>query len=417
MTGAPYRLSPEGLRRALSVAEPPLYVYLTDALRGRVAEIIRCLEGEFPADRIRLYLPIFTNPCLPLLAELTSLDRRIGVLSNTIPELAAANAYFRRPETPLVFAGGTLWPQQVQQVCASADAYFATSTRNLATAVHHARPGLLVGARLDMFDGDGVGLRPQALLDFVASREEIAPWLHGLHAYVGPSRSAAAALRAAAAAMMSVAAQLPQCVELDLSGGWPFAYEHATAEAPSADVEWRQLVSDLRKLWDEYSGESRGWTLSWEPGRYLFAPVGSFVCRVMETRSTGAVTSEVFVDASFVQMPAPKLKGRSHRVVCHGSDGTVKRGAERFCRLRGATGLSTDYLLPQPVPLVVPEPGDLLVISDVGAYGRAGSYNFLGVQLPPEVEIVGDTARLLRARQTEQHLLDLLPSRPSDPSS
>jgi diaminopimelate decarboxylase len=51
--------------------------------------------------------------------------------------------------------------------------------------------------------------------------------------------------------------------------------------------------------------------------------------------------------------------------------------------------------------------GDIVVVSDVGAYGAAMGHTYLRRPLPPEVLIDGDHWRIIRRRQTLDELLAL----------
>jgi len=58
----------------------------------------------------------------------------------------------------------------------------------------------------------------------------------------------------------------------------------------------------------------------------------------------------------------------------------------------------------RPLPPV--EPGALLAVLQAGAYGFAMSSNYNGRPKPAEVLIDGNTFRIIRQRQTYEHLLD-----------
>ena len=121
---------------------------------------------------------------------------------------------------------------------------------------------------------------------------------------------------------------------------------------------------------------------------------------------TGMRAVDVHVDASFTQVPAPKIRGRQHKAVVLDPQGKLKKGPKYEARLCGSTTLSTDQLLPRPILIPEVEAGDLIVILDVGAYGRAGSYNFLGKTQPPEILLENTGWRLVRQRQRADHLLE-----------
>lgn len=399
-------LRPVDLLRAVATVDPPFYVYRSEDMKERLRDMLDTLRRCFEPAPVRLYLPVFSNPCLPLLWDLCSIDSCVGLLVNSIPEAAAVVAY-RSARSRLLFAGGTLSSERVLRACAAADVFLAASVGNLTEAlkIHQAS----VGVRLALLPGKSVGIAPEHLREYLSKNSTAAERISTVHAYVGPSFVTPEALTSAAGLLLDLAASLPACREVNFSGGWPFDYAH-TPRSPSDDARWLRYLESIRMLLERNASLSDKLTLSWEPGKFLLAPGGSFVCRVVEVEDTGPLSVDVHLDASFVQIPAPKIKGRLHRTFVHSGDGSPRADAVTLCRLRGNTGLSTDVVFTEPLPLPRPVPGDLLVVDDVGAYGRAGSYNFLGVQLPPELDVRADVVRILRGRQPELHLLEHIPT-------
>jgi diaminopimelate decarboxylase len=67
---------------------------------------------------------------------------------------------------------------------------------------------------------------------------------------------------------------------------------------------------------------------------------------------------------------------------------------------------STDTFARDRVLLPV-EPGDLMIIRDVGAYGSSMGSTYLRRPLPPEVLVDGDSWKVIRRRQTLEDMLRL----------
>jgi len=81
-------------------------------------------------------------------------------------------------------------------------------------------------------------------------------------------------------------------------------------------------------------------------------------------------------------------------------------GSEAPVDIVGPICESTDaYARDRSFPPV--EVGDLVVVSDVGAYGAVMGHTYLRRPLPPEVLIDGDQWRIIRRRQTLDELLAL----------
>jgi diaminopimelate decarboxylase len=199
---------------------------------------------------------------------------------------------------------------------------------------------------------------------------------------------------------------MPGLREVNFSGGWPFDYSEIDSPLPSSRTEFTSSLKMLNSECATALATSNVRTLVWEPGKFLLAAHGYYFCRVIEVDETTAGHFDVHLESSFTHLPALKLKGRQHGLNLLDSGLHVKKGDGVFCRLRGMSGLSTDFIMPGKVLMPRPLPGDIVAIHDVGVYGWAGSYNFLGMQRPAEYALSNGKLRLLRRQQDAQHLLE-----------
>jgi diaminopimelate decarboxylase len=72
---------------------------------------------------------------------------------------------------------------------------------------------------------------------------------------------------------------------------------------------------------------------------------------------------------------------------------------------------SGDFLAKER-PFPPTKPGDLLAVTQAGAYGFAMSSNYNGRRRPAEVLVEGDKFCVIRQRQQWQHLVDGCPTNP-----
>ena len=165
-------------------------------------------------------------------------------------------------------------------------------------------------------------------------------------------------------------------------------------------------------LWDTARREAEALVghplaLELEPGRYLVAESAVLLAEVRAVKRAGA-NRFVLVDAGFNELMRPAMYGAYHAMSLLGRGGptqpTVVAGP--LCEsgdvfTQGAGG----EVLTRELPAA--EVGDLLAIHDAGAYGASMSSNYNSRPLAAEVLVDGDTARLIRRRQTVEELLAL----------
>ena len=140
-----------------------------------------------------------------------------------------------------------------------------------------------------------------------------------------------------------------------------------------------------------------GLELTIEPGRYLVAPAGVLLSKVLHVKY--GARGHVIADAGMADLLRPALYGAKHPVRVLGKaeqtmtvdvDGPLCENADRLAR---------DVTLPRA------EPGDLLVIGEAGAYGFTMASNYASSLRPAEVVVQGGKPRLVRHRETVDDLL------------
>jgi diaminopimelate decarboxylase len=150
-----------------------------------------------------------------------------------------------------------------------------------------------------------------------------------------------------------------------------------------------------------------------EPGRYPVAGMGILVCRVHDVKATqdndkGKGNRFVMVDAGFCDLVRPAMYGAYHHI------SIVGKGAGRapeplvvagpLCE-SGDVFTRDEHELLDPRLLPRPEPGDLLVLHDAGAYGAAMSSNYVSQGRVPQVLWDEGRATLIARRETVDDLV------------
>lgn len=284
----------------------------------------------------------------------------------------------------------------------------------IAAAAGRVQPVLLRAAvseaarleRVRLVGDDGAGKFGMDAADLrIAAREALAsPWLDllGLHAFGASNLLDGGALAAHVEATVEMARAL--AVEagcalrlVDAGGGLGIPYE-----AQDESLDLAQLGDRLGSLAARMSASpvTAQTRVLLEPGRFLVAPAGAYVARVVD-RKCVAGHHVVVLDGGIHHVLRPALTGQDHRVrvLTGASAGRAGGAAQRFPVTVAGPLCSGLDVFAQSAVMALPEPGDLVAVLDVGAYGATESMPFfLSHPLPPEIVLEHGEARLARPR-------------------
>ncbi len=237
----------------------------------------------------------------------------------------------------------------------------------------------------------GVPLAAAAdLYGWAASRPHLAP--RGIDVHIGSQIIDPApyleALERVLALTEEVAAEGMSLEFVDIGGGYGISYD----EGPEMDLEAlaRQVIPLV---------QARGLKLVIEPGRSIVGDAGILLTRVLYVKRNRKVF--VIVDGGMSELIRPSHYGGYH--VIERVDGRISRPRERL-DVVGPLCESGDFLA-RDREMEVPEPGELLAVRTVGAYGFTMSSNYNGRLRPAECLVDGDTVRLVRRRETLEDLV------------
>jgi diaminopimelate decarboxylase len=244
------------------------------------------------------------------------------------------------------------------------------------------------------------GIAPADAIALWAAR---ARWPHlqldGVHLHVGSQIVDAAPLEEAREAALALA---DECARrgvplgiVNLGGGFGVDYAGGAAEFP--------LERYAARLIERSAGLGLAWVL--EPGRWLAAPVGTLVAEVLAVKRRGAQRF-VVLGAGMNDLLRPALYRAEHRI----EPLAPRPGAVEGAMVVGPVCESADVFA-AALPLPPLEPGDLVAVRDVGAYGASMASNYNGRGRLAELVLSG--GRLLRARAGETPA-DLLARRSHD---
>ena len=393
----------------------PLYVYDLDVIDRQVS----ALRAVLP-DQVELAYAVKANPALAVVARLGALGLGADVASGG--ELITALRAGVPPDRIVMTGPGKRDIELASAVRAGIRAVTVESLGELhrlervAREAGRSQPVMLRAAvseaarleRARLVGADGAGKFGMDAADLVrAARFTVrSRWLQlvGLHAFGASNVLDASALvehvaRTAAAArdlarMVAVPARI-----VDAGGGLGIPYE---PHEESLDlVGLGRGLAEIVARWagDPHLADAR---MLLEPGRFLVGPAGAYVARVIDTKSVDGA-QVVILDGGVHHLLRPALVGQEHRIrLLDGGSGrrpVPVTLAGPLCS--GLDVLACGAVLPPP------DPGDLVAVLDVGAYGFTESMPlFLSHPVPAEVLVRRGAAALIRPRQDPEDWLD-----------
>lgn len=201
--------------------------------------------------------------------------------------------------------------------------------------------------------------------------------IRGLHVFAASNQRDARQLLATHAMVLDVAAHLYrehglELEQIDLGGGLGVAYAEDQTELDVAE-----LGAGLERLLREHAwfkGE-----LILEPGRFLAAPCGVYLTRVIRIKESRG-TRFAILEGGINHLLRPLLTGEPFPVRAIGKKGPALRTT-----LAGPLCTSLDRLGEVDLPADLAA-GDLLAFGRTGAYGFSeGMTHFLSHPVPPEI--------------------------------
>ena len=219
----------------------------------------------------------------------------------------------------------------------------------------------------------------------------------GLHAFLASNTLSNDYYPALAAILFRLAVELRDAtgasVEfINLSGGVGIPYR---PEQPANDIF--AIGEGVRRAYEEIlvpagMGNVR---LCTELGRYVLAPNGHLVTRVIHEKKT--YKDYIGVDACAANLMRPAMYGAYHHITVLGREDAP---ADRVYDVTGALCENNDkFAVDRPLPEI--RIGDLLVIHDTGAHGFSMGYNYNGRLRSAELLLREDgTVDLIRRAET-----------------
>jgi diaminopimelate decarboxylase len=396
-------LDPALLAEIVREQGTPTYVYDARILDTGVRRWI-----EAVGDPSRICYAVKANYNLGVLAHLAS--HGIGFEASTVGEMARAMAAGVAANR-IVLGGVPKSPQEVEEgVQRGLDLVVLQAAHEVEAAIQaggaltgraarvglRVRPGIRAGAHPSLETGRAdakFGFGPAEVREAweaLASAEGVEPTTLAFH--LGSGLDSLDPYGAAIDVLLGLVADLEASDhpvrELDLGGGLGVSNEDA-----GADLEPADLVRIVRQRLDGTDLQVR-----YEPGRSIAARAGTLVTRVLYRREREGYPALV-CDGGFTDFGRFSLYGAQHRI--EPLEGAMEGPAT--VEVLGPTCESGDKLGTERALHGV-QPGDLLAVRDVGAYGFVMASNYNARPRPAEVLADARGWRVVREREALEDL-------------
>lgn len=393
----------------------PCYVYDAAELAARTRELRAALRGG------RLLYSFKANPLPSLAAELGRLGCEADLTSPG--EIAAAReAGFDLSRA--LYGGPGKGEGEYAAAIAAGIAHFSVESvidlGRLSDAADRAgravkallriNPGTPPRAKLAMagvasqfgFEEDELRREGRAIRRLAGAKVSLA----GLHLYWGTQVADAASLLDSFETTFAIAGEVAEAAGLPLEivnfgGGFPWPYAHA-----GRGPDLSPLGEGLAALRDR-SGAAAGADWWFESGRHLAASSGTLLTRVMEVKRSKEGRLFLLLDTGIHHLGGMGGLGRIPRFSVDFEVPPERRGGERIeVDVVGPLCTPLDCLAKR-IGMPAVEPGDLLAIPNVGAYGATASVGAF-LSRPAAAEILhrdGEAVSAHRLRLGHEPLL------------
>ena len=187
---------------------------------------------------------------------------------------------------------------------------------------------------------------------------------------------------------------------LDLGGGIGIPYKPGQKK-----VDLFEVAKKIRALYDSMIVPAGlgGLEIKWECGRPITGPYGWLVTKAIHKKDT--YRKYIGVDACMADLMRPGMYGAYHEVTVSGKEAAPK--TEVYDVVGSLCENCDKFAVQRPLPKI--ENGDLVIIHDAGAHGRAMGFNYNGKLRAGEILMRRDGSfKEIRRRETVQDLFATL---------
>ena len=177
---------------------------------------------------------------------------------------------------------------------------------------------------------------------------------------------------------------------IDLGGGMGIAYGNEKKK-----LNYKKYAFAIKKIIKKHNAK-----IIFEPGRSIIGNTGVLISKIIYIKKTSS-KNFLILDAAMNDLMRPALYGAKHKII---PERKSNKFVNKICEFVGPVCESTDKFLTMKKFEKVNEK-DLVIISDVGAYGMSLSSNYNERLKPMEILIKGSKINIIRKRQKHSDLI------------
>ena len=360
----------------------PFYLYSTSIIYNQIDKIMFC-----GLSKSHIHFSLMANNNIHLLKLIK--ERGLGVFTSSISELLIAlNVGFTNDK--IIFCSSNLKKTEIEQIVKINPVVIADSYNQL---VKYLQCGITqIGIRISFessfykkynhLEIHRQGISEKQLQQTIDLCHKTNAKIIGIHSYFGTNISDVDFYKAGLSKLLKCATLFNNIEFIDASGGFGLDF---TKEESDFGIE--EIVTEFHKARLKHPQLSSSIELKIEPGRYIIAPAGRFICSVTEKfEKDGKIF--IGVDANLAIFPRPYIYKSQHRIT------VFKRVKEtdkilRHVYIVGNSAKSDDFFACD-VDFPFVEEGDLLCFHYAGAYCYSMSSNFCAQLKPAEYLLTTD---------------------------
>ncbi|ECO7250561.1 diaminopimelate decarboxylase [Campylobacter jejuni] len=375
----------------------PFYIYNFDFIKERFLN----LKEAFKARKSQIFYAVKANSNLSLLQMLANLDSgfdcvSIGEVKRALK--AGAKAY------KIIFSGVGKTKEELRQALEYDILYINLESEAEMMLLESVAKELNLKARISIRVNPNVDAKTHPYISTGLNENkfgveiDIARKMYlyaknssflepvGVHFHIGSQLLDISPIHEAAAIVAKLVREL-KALQIDLKffnigGGLGVAYEKDECE-PDLYNYAQGILAQLHGL---------DLTIGMEPGRYLVAKSGEFVCSVLYEKQN-KTKRFVIVDGAMNDLIRPSLYEAYHEIIL-----PYNQAQESLCDVVGGICESGDFFA-KARSLPSTQSGDIMVIKNTGAYGFSMSSNYNTRNKVCELALEEGRVRLIRQRE------------------
>lgn len=375
----------------------PFYIYNFDFIKERFLN----LKEAFKARKSQIFYAVKANSNLSLLQMLANLDSgfdcvSIGEVKRALK--AGAKAY------KIIFSGVGKTKEELRQALEYDILYINLESESEMMLLESVAKELNLKSRISIRVNPNVDAKTHPYISTGLNENkfgveiDIARKMYlyaknssflepvGVHFHIGSQLLDISPIHEAAAIVAKLVREL-KALQIDLKffdigGGLGVAYEKDECE-PDLYNYAQGILAQLHGL---------DLTIGMEPGRYLVAKSGEFVCSVLYEKQN-KTKRFVVVDGAMNDLIRPSLYEAYHEIIL-----PYNQAQESSCDIVGGICESGDFFA-RARSLPSTQSGDIMVIKNTGAYGFSMSSNYNTRNKVCELALEGGQVRLIRQRE------------------